>query len=273
MSWTKAILITAVAIVVPIALVGTFIINFFFEAKNDIIEAWQRDYAALKAERDSLSASLEDVEDIKEALRDKEDARLAANVGRLIAEGRLEEMTTAFEVKATESVTRWNELQRLKVKVAEPSYLESHLEELRGTKEELGAEVEALRDENQMLEEQRRALVPHLLRVPLAGTGSMEPTLTGRDEVTILKDWGNKIEDIPVGAIIEFWPPPHCHSLWPEGGPILHRVIKNHYDGITRERVIYTKGDNAAPDNCRLVESDIYGYVVEIHKDVNPDKT
>ena len=272
MSWTKAILITAVAIVVPIALVGTFIINFFFEAKNDTIEAWQRDYAALKAERDSLSASLEDVEDIKEALRDKEDARLAANVGRLLAEGRLEEMTTAFEVKATESVTRWNELQRLKVKVAEPIYLESHLEELRVTKEELGAEVEALRDENQMLEEQRMALIPWTRRVSIAGTGSMYPVLTGRDEVTVLTNIS--IEDIPVGALISFWPPPDCHSLAHVKNRVLHRVVKNHYDGIIRERVVYTKGDNnKEPDNCRLVESDIYGYVVEIHKDVNPDKT
>ena len=270
MSWTKAILITAVAIVVPIALVGTFIINFFFEAKNDTIEAWQRDYAALKAERDSLSASLEDVEDIKEALRDKEDARLAANVGRLIAEGRLEEMTTAFEVKATESVTRWNELQRLKVKVAEPIYLESHLEELRVTKEELGAEAAALRDENQMLEEQRRALVPSTERVALACTGSMNPTLTCRDELTILKDF--TVEDIPVGALISFIPPPDCHSLAHVKNGVVHRVTKNVYDGILRERTFYTKGDNAAPDNCRLVASDIEGYVVAIHKDANPDK-
>ena len=263
MYWIKAILISAVAIVVPIALVGTFIITHFFEAKNDTIEAWQRDYAALKAERDSLSASLEDVEDIKEALRDKEDARLAANVGRLIAEGRLEEMTT-------ESVTRWNELQRLKVKVAEPIYLESHLEELRVTKEELGAEVEALRDENQMLEEQRRALVPSTERVALACTGSMNPTLTCRDELTILKDF--TVEDIPVGALISFIPPPDCHSLAHVKNGVVHRVTKNVYDGILRERTFYTKGDNAAPDNCRLVASDIEGYVVAIHKDANPDK-
>ena len=99
-------------------------------------------------------------------------------------------------------------------------------------------------------------------------TGSMAPTMTCVDEVTVRPVFAP--EDIKPGHIIVFQP--GCPG---EGGiirPVVHRVIEVRQDegGYS----YWPKGDaKREADGCWIPAEFVQGYVVEVHRDVRPENT
>ena len=132
-----------------------------------------------------------------------------------------------------------------------------------GDMESLREQVSDLETDIRELEDERRALLPQSHTTEVACTGSMEPTLTCLDSVTVLKNV--KAKDIVVGSLLVF----------DEGGQggdrVLHRVVDRKIEnGIYLYR---TQGDaNPKPDDYWVSRSWVFGYVIEINRGTHPEK-
>ncbi len=191
------------------------------------------DIAALRASNDGLSATNRLIERDKSDLESKLGERNAQN-SRLNQE--LEDIRNEQEAL----------LQQL------------------GTVEQLENKAAALRAEIVELEDRRKPLLLDTSVRNFRCTGSMEPDVTCLDSATYLDNF--RPEDIVVGTVIAFRPVPSCRLSGPS---ISHRVIKIKVEkGI---HYFWTKGDaNARADGCWIPESNVGGYITQIHKNTWP---
>ena len=132
-----------------------------------------------------------------------------------------------------------------------------------GTVNQLNTRIDSLRAEINRLEAQRKPLLVESFSTSFRCTGSMEPKITCLDSATMLENF--RPQEIRVGTVISFRPTGTCKV---SGSRILHRVMK-----IKVERGTYyywPKGDNnSGPDECWIPESNVYGYVIELHKNTD----
>ena len=138
------------------------------------------------------------------------------------------------------------------------------LEALRVDKDDLLAEIETLRGSIRGLEEQRIPLLVQSQTLGFRCTGSMEPKINCLDSATWLRNFNP--EDIAIGAVIIFTPTPECEL---GAGAVSHRVM----DIREAQGTYYywPKGDaNADADGCWIPDTNVYGYLIELHKDTHP---
>lgn len=135
-----------------------------------------------------------------------------------------------------------------------------------GTLDQLAEQVAALEAEIRELEEKRRPLLLSVDRQGFYCTGSMEPKITCLDEATWLEN--PMPEEITVGTVISF--NPNCWEDEPDDTSTAHRVMD-----IKVENGVYyywPQGDASdRPDGCWVPFDHVDGYIIEIHKDVNPE--
>ena len=136
-----------------------------------------------------------------------------------------------------------------------------------GTVNQLNTKIDSLRAEIRRLEDQRKPLMVESFPASFKCTGSMEPKITCLDSATMLQNF--RPQDISVGTAISFRPTVACKLT---GSRVLHRVMK-----VKVERGIYyywPKGDNnSGPDECWIPESNVYGYIIELHKNTEPQNS
>ena len=139
------------------------------------------------------------------------------------------------------------------------------LEALRVDKDCLLGEIEALRSSIRELEEQRLPLLVQSQSLGFRCTGSMEPKITCLDSATWLRNFNP--EDIAIGAVIIYTPPPECELG--SGVAVSHRVMD--IREVEGTYYYWPKGDaNADADGCWIPDTNVYGYIIELHKDTNP---
>ena len=135
-----------------------------------------------------------------------------------------------------------------------------------GSVQRLNTQIDSLRAEIRRLEERRKPLSVESFPAYFRCTGSMEPKITCLDSATMLENF--LPHDIRVGTVISFRPTAACELTG--SSRVLHRVMK-----IKVERGTYyywPKGDNnSGPDECWIPESNVYGYVIELHKNTHPE--
>ena len=133
-----------------------------------------------------------------------------------------------------------------------------------GSVQQLNTRIDTLRAEIRRLEDQRKPLLVESFSTSFRCTGSMEPKITCLDSATMLENF--LPEDITAGTVISFKPSATCKLT---GNRVLHRVMK-----IKVERGIHyywPKGDNnSRPDECWIQESNVFGYVIKLHKNTRP---
>ena len=197
------------------------------------------DLAAATARNDELSAI-----NVATASRIQVlDEELKSMVGRLAeVDGKL----TAVNVK-------YNNLVRVTGGLADTTAQLSVLE----------AEAEQLRDDIKQLQEDRKPLLVDTHIDGLRCTGSMEPTLTCLDTITLLSNF--YAADITVGTIIVFESDPECFEL----DSIIHRVVD--IKTVSGQLHFQTKGDNVPyVDKCWVPAENVEGYAVAVQKNTRP---
>ena len=138
------------------------------------------------------------------------------------------------------------------------------LETLRVDRDSLLGEIEALRSSIRELKEQRTPLLVQSYKVGFRCTGSMEPKVTCLDSATWLRNFNP--EDIAIGAVIVFTPTPECEL---GVGAVSHRVMD--IREVQGTYYYWPKGDaNAEADGCWIPDTNVYGYLIELHKDTHP---
>ena len=151
---------------------------------------------------------------------------------------------------------------RSKLELSDHRYQE--LERQSGSVTQLEARMESLRSEIAKLETQRKPLLVRSSMGHFRCTGSMEPKITCLDSATYLKNF--LPEDITVGTVISFKTVVGCSVT---SGSVAHRVVK-----IKVENGVYyywPKGDNNdKADGCWIPETNVAGYIIELHKNTAP---
>ena len=210
---------------------------------------------------------------------EQDKTNLAANVTEL--EGQIRLLDQQNDRQASAIVTLEQDIQTLE---QDKTKLASDVTELRGqnqslinltetyqsksgTVNQLNTRIDSLRAEIRRLENQRKPLVVESFSTSFRCTGSMEPKITCLDSATMLKNF--RPQDISVGTAISFRPTAACKLT---GSRVLHRVMK-----VKVERGIYyywPKGDNnSGPDECWIPESNVNGYIIELHKNTEPQNS
>ena len=119
----------------------------------------------------------------------------------------------------------------------------------------LFAQADDLRDEIEDLKRQREPLILKTSLGHFFCTGSMEPTFSCLDSATFLLE--PRMEDIVVGTTVSFI----------GAAPAAHRVIDIKLeDGV---RYFLTKGDAAQIPDGWVPETDVDGYVTELHRNTH----
>ena len=141
------------------------------------------------------------------------------------------------------------------------------LESRAGSIDCLQGQIADLRSEIADLKRKRRPLVLGTYRTAFSCTGSMEPKITCLDSATMLENF--RPEDITVGTTISFIPTAGCHV---KRDSVLHRVVQVKVEsGVYHYR---PKGDaNREDDGCWISERNVNGYLIEIHKNTEPENT
>ncbi len=207
------------------------------------------DHASLTDQHDELSDTHEALNVLYVELEEDQNALAVRHSGLL---GDFTTLSTDHQTLSTELDALKGQYRTLAEKAGELDQVEERISELEGEIERLVA--------------MRLPLIlgdGDLERGGVACTGSMEPVLTCLDEVTWLQDFDPA--DIVVGSTIGFYP-----ACWESDRGIAHRVMDiDVRDGV---RYFWPKGDaNPEPDGCWVPETNVRGYIVEIHKNVNPE--
>lgn len=212
---------------------------------------------ALEQDKATLTADVMDLQDQNHLLGQKNDQQTDA----IQALEREKEELTVDVTELTSDVTA---LRGRNQSLAE---LNATYQNKSGTLNQLNTRIDSLRAEIRRLEDQRRPLLLQTGRSNFACTGSMEPKITCLDSATYLENF--LPQDIRVGTVISFDPPATCRVQSNRG--IAHRVEK-----VKVERNIYyywPKGDNAEQaDGCWVSEKDVSGYIIDLHKNTNPER-
>ena len=139
------------------------------------------------------------------------------------------------------------------------------LETLRADRDTLLGEIETLNSSIKELQAIRRPLIVQSTTVGFRCTGSMEPKITCLDSATWLHNFDP--EDVSVGTVIVFTPVPECEL---GTGTLSHRVVDIREDEGTY--YYWPKGDaNPDADGCWIPHTNVYGYMIELHKDTHPE--
>ena len=134
-----------------------------------------------------------------------------------------------------------------------------------GTVDRLQDQIANLRAEISELEKKRKPLVLGTYHTTFACTGSMEPKITCLDSATMLENF--RPEDIIVGSAISFIPVASCQI---KSDSLMHRVKKVKVAGGTH--YYWPKGDaNRMDDGCWIPEQNVEGYLIELHKNTEPE--
>ena len=158
-----------------------------------------------------------------------------------------------------------DELSVAEVELTEARQEIRRLESSAGTIDRLQGQIAELRSEIADLEQKRRPLVLGTYRATFSCTGSMEPKITCLDSATMLENF--RPADITVGTTISFVPTAACRT---KSESILHRVIKVKVEGGVYH--YWPKGDaSREADGCWIPEHNVNGYLVELHKNTEPD--
>ena len=143
---------------------------------------------------------------------------------------------------------------------------EQELQDIQDTLNSLSSleeRIGELRTEIDELESRRSALLLRSKVKEILCTGSMEPTLTCLDSVTILTNF--RPEDMVVGSIISFFEDGDTDTT-----PILHRVSERKVEN--RVYYFWPQGDAAdEPDGYWVPEDWVEGYVTELHRNTHPE--
>ena len=211
-------------------------------ARDRAIASWEaseEERLRLSAEEDLLKKTAQVLESQNEELNAILSATEAARV--LLVE--------SFAASEEERLRLSAENDSIKQTVGDIATLQ---EQVRRLKEALAELVEA-----------RRALQIRSHTTGLACTGSMEPTFSCLDSVTVLENF--LPEDIVVGSIVIFE-----KDGAPENGRIMHRVVDRKLEnGVYFYR---TQGDaNPEPDGYWVHQDWVIGYVTEIHRGTHPE--
>ena len=207
------------------------------------------DHASLADQYGELSGAHEALNVLYVELEEDRDALAVRHSGLLVD---FTTLTTNHQALATELESLRGQYRTLAEKAGELDQVAERIAEL---EEEIGR-----------LEAMRRPLIlgaDDVQRRGFACTGSMEPVITCLDEATWLHDFDPA--DIVVGTTIAFQP-----GCWESDRGIAHRVMDiDVRDGM---RYFWPKGDAAdEADGCWVPETNVRGYIVEIHKNVNPE--
>ena len=250
-------------------------INFQFEADkeslNQQLETAEENARAIQEQNERNSLAIHALEQDKATLtanvmelRDQNHLLVQQNDRQADAVQTLEREKAELTANVTELTSDVTELRGRNQSLAQ---LNETYRSKSGTLNQLNARVDSLRAEIRRLEDQRRPLLLQTGRSNFACTGSMEPKITCLDSATYLENFLPR--DIKVGTVISFDPPPTCRVQSNRG--IAHRVEK-----VKVERNIYyywPKGDNAEQaDGCWVSEKDVSGYIIELHKNTNPER-
>lgn len=148
--------------------------------------------------------------------------------------------------------------------------LEARESELRALIASLEQQEAGLRAVIATLEDDRKALAVQANEMFPVCSGSMEPKITCLDTVVLLENF--LPQDIEVGTVISFIPPPEEGEEAAGAAPVLHRVadIKLE-DGIYH---YWPKGDAwAEPDGYWVPETSVVGYVIELMPGTRPENS
>lgn len=194
----------------------------------------------------------------------------AVNSGLLSDKENLTAAKASLEVSLADSKTESAGLRQGLVEAGEEY---RGLEALAGTVESLRLQEGSLRDEVKDLKRIRTPLVLSWANgdpTPTSGikcTGSMEPMLTCLDKVTVLSDF--RPDDVVVGATIVYG----YDCLEDEAlvsTRIIHRVMDIKFEG--GQYHYWPKGDgNREADGCWVPASEVHGYAIEVHRNVNTE--
>ena len=208
---------------------------------------------------------------------------LRADIGELLAEQEhIEAKNDRLEVSLAAAHSESDGLQRdLNEAAREAEEQQQQYHELNGlyedhqqaagTLDNLRAEAFTLRDDIADLEERRKPLILTRENAPTEGflcTGSMEPVITCLDEAVWLEDF--RPEDVVVGAVIAYDPPPGCKAFVGTGTAISHRVaaIRVSSNGTYE---FWPQGDASdEPDGCWVPHTSVTGYIIELQRGVVP---
>ena len=145
--------------------------------------------------------------------------------------------------------------------------VEARTEELRATIASLEQQEAGLRAVIAALEEDRKALAVQANEMFPVCSGSMEPKITCLDTVVLLENF--LPEDIEVGTVISFIPPPDEEEPAEESIPVLHRVAEIKQEGGIH--YYWPKGDAwENPDGYWIPQSSVIGYVIELLPGTRP---
>ena len=219
------------------------------DALGERYDRLDADHSSLTDQHDELSDAHEALNVLYVELEEDRNALAVRHSGLLVD---FTTLTTDQQTLTTELDALKGQYRTLAEKAGELEKVEERISELEGEIERLAA--------------MRRPLIlgdGDLNRGGVACTGSMEPVLTCLDEVTWLQDFDPA--DIVVGTTIAFHP-----ACWQSDRAIAHRVMDIEVrDGI---HYFWPKGDAAVEaDGCWVPETNVRGYIVEIHKNVNPE--
>ena len=228
----------------------------------------QEDKTALVADNAALTGSLRAANTENAALTE---ANASLTDDLAVAEVRETQLETRLATEAAAHTETKTVLASLEAEHAEVTKTANEFIALYG-------DVEALRREIASLREQRRPLLLKTQRDALACTGSMEPKLTCLDEVTFLRNYAPA--DITIGTTVVFQGEKECvlhgPTQWLFGNRyrpclqylrplIIHRVLDI---GI---HSYLTKGDASRENDGWIPVDDVVGYVIQVHRNVNPE--
>jgi hypothetical protein len=129
----------------------------------------------------------------------------------------------------------------------------------------LNSQLSDLQGEITTLELRRAPLIVEPYTGGFACTGSMEPKITCLDTATWLSNF--EPESVVVGAVISFTPTAECRM---SVGPIGHRVMA--IKMVSGIYYYWPKGDASSEfDNCWIPDTNVNGYIIELHKNTNPE--
>ena len=148
------------------------------------------------------------------------------------------------------------------------------LEEAKGQRDALVREVDSLTSQVRnlqyqiaALEQRREPLIVESYTRGFKCTGSMEPRITCLDSATWLSNF--RPEDIVVGAVISFKPTAECDL---ESRSVAHRVMDIRQSGSFY--YYWPKGDaNSQDDECWIPHTNVNSYMIELHKNTNPENS
>lgn len=226
------------------------------------LEAAQGGLAVLSADKASLESELATERQMIGGLQ-QDKASLESSLSALTAENQnlaAERDTLRADLASTSAVESRLTSDLRDARAANAALLaeKDAIERMYGRIQDLQAQIADL-------EAQREPLIPETSRTNPTCTGSMEPTVTCLDVLTVLRNF--EPEDITVGAVIAFKPTDECSLV---SKHVLHRVMKIKVeDGVY---YYWPQGDNNPnPDNCWIPDSNVYNYVIEIHQGVRPE--